>query len=55
MESAPLPPAKPKKSLWGISCGSGEATKPPNLDINKEDFLTYNQKLMLHGIGRNKR
>ena len=45
-------PIRLSKSVWGMSCGSGQPTKLQNTDIGVEDAR---QKLMVHGIGRTKR
>ena len=45
-------PIRLSKSVWGMSCGSGQPTKLQNTDIGVEDVR---QKLMVHGIGRTKR
>ena len=45
-------PVKRSKPLWGLSCGTGVPSKLQNSGAIDEDTR---QKLMLHGIGRNKR
>ena len=46
------PPVKRSKPLWGLSCGAGVPTKASKFE---KDYQDPRQKLMLHGIGRNKR
>ena len=45
-------PVKRSKPLWGLSCGTGQPARSQT--TGKEDADTR-QKLMLHGMGRNKR
>ena len=48
------PPGFKKRanSVWGMSCGSGVSRRTKTSNTGNEDIR---EKLMIHGIGRNKR